>query len=128
MKRSRVSIAGASDSDGASDDDAFDDGEDLMARAASMMDFDDEDDSEDEEEDSDSDGSEAESSEAGPSSGKKQKLNNGRQKGKNKKEDALEALPDDDEAELQSVLQLKVCRRDRSHNFARIHRLADRSY
>lgn len=117
MKRSRVSFKEETASDSASDNDAFDDGDDLMARAASMMDFDDEDDSEDDEDDSAAGGdSDAGSSQAGPSTGKKQKLNNGRQKGK--KHADLEALPEDDEAELQSVLQLKVCRRDRSHNFA----------
>ena len=102
MKRPHASFKEGSDSEGASDNDAFDDGDDLMARAASMMDFDDEDDSEDDE-DSEAGSS---SSEAGPSTEKKQKLNSGRQKGK--RHEQLEALPEDDEAELQSVLQLQV--------------------
>lgn len=122
MKRSRAAIQGASDSEGSSEDGAFDDGDDLMARAASMMDFDDEDDDSEDDEDMDDGDSEAESSEAGPSTGKKQKLNNGRQK---KKREELDALPEDEEAELQSVLQLKVCGRDRSHNFCRGQRKAD---
>lgn len=111
MKRPRATLNEGSDGGSGSDNDAFDDGDDLMARAASMMDFDDEEDESDSDEDS-----EASTSEAGPSTGKKQKLNGGGHKGKRK--DDSDALPDDEEAELQSVLQLKVRRRDRSHIFA----------
>ena len=55
MKRGHESVGNGSDS--ASNDDAFDDGDDLMARAADMMDFD------NNEDDSDSDGSSAASQE-----------------------------------------------------------------
>lgn len=108
MKRSHASFREGSYSNEGSDDDAFDDGDDLMARAASMMDFDDEISSEGGDENSEAGDSTAGSSEAGPSAGKKQKLSDGRLKGK--KKEVLDVLPEDEEAEVQSVLQLQVCR------------------
>lgn len=89
MKRFRDEGADFSESE----DDAFDDGDDLMARAAEMMDFDDEEDS----------GSNSDSaSEAEAPQNKRQKPN-GRKKSASPADEALQ-----DDLEAVNILQLQV--------------------
>jgi hypothetical protein len=94
MKRARSAEDGS-----ASEDDAFDDGDDLMARAADMMDFDDE----DEDSGSDSSGESGTAQEAQPV--KKKQKSNGRKKSRSPSPGALQ-----EDVEAVNVLQLQVGR------------------
>lgn len=90
-------------------DDVFDDGEDLMARAASMMEFDDDDEDsgssgDEEDDDDDSARGSGDAEEVVESSSKRQKLANGYKSSAQ----VVNEVPEDDEQEIQSVLQLKV--------------------
>jgi hypothetical protein len=92
--------------DGELDVHGFDDGDDLMARAASMMDFDDEDDSGDSDDSEEATPAMSEDGDKAEPSTKKQKVSKDRKKGKKR---AIEdVLPDDENEEVQSVLQMKV--------------------
>ena len=93
MKRSRID-EDVDDSD--AQDDAFDDGDDLMARAAEMMDFD------DDEEEGDS-GSENDEEVEKEQPAKKKQKSNGRKESRSPSADPLQ-----DDVEAVNVLQLQV--------------------
>lgn len=118
MKRTREASFGSDDGE----DNAFDDGDDLMARAADMVDFDDEEDSgssgDDDDDGGESSGSASGSGELDEPNGKH--ANGQKKKSKRSlkgKERALDPVMLDDEAEIRSALQMQVRQeRDRTRS------------